>query len=506
MCIWSLFLICLFTFPDQNPTFKGNLSYGSGFFSTSNNQNNDISFQINYNNSLCPTCSQLILNSKEDTNYRQVYYIGKFTSNFSSFFYIGYVGDIKDAENIIKVINDSLVLLNKTEPDDHYALRKMISQTQKQNLRVIYKIISFNISEGKQNFSMFYSNTMAKGEIFINTRLERKQDPLMDFVIYKNFTAFQFDEYKFIFSGKMLGILASIGVYISYLAWVKLEEYFDTNSKLMQLSVHSFILHVVFDFSYGVLLFNLADINSHLTLLFTMIFGLIMILYFFFETRLLSEIWRASIGDIDIEMQQPVFLDFFLEITIAIFVYNGTMSYIFKKPFICVTLLYSFFIPQIIHSAKTFSRKSHDTFFNLTISLARLLPLYYFSLYKPNIMESYSPSVAIYGTLYVGIQNLIILLQNRFGGGFFVPKPFHPIPFDYQAGQVEPGTECLICLSQIEPNEETMVTPCHHCFHKDCLERWMDVQLICPVCRATLPIVDGFDRSSHQPQDAVPLL
>ncbi|KAI8926783.1 hypothetical protein BC831DRAFT_425303 [Entophlyctis helioformis] len=32
-----------------------------------------------------------------------------------------------------------------------------------------------------------------------------------------------------------------------------------------------------------------------------------------------------------------------------------------------------------------------------------------------------------------------------------------------------------------------MVTPCHHIFHTECLERWMEIKLECPVCRAELP-------------------
>ncbi|KAI8814364.1 hypothetical protein BJ742DRAFT_787266 [Cladochytrium replicatum] len=32
-----------------------------------------------------------------------------------------------------------------------------------------------------------------------------------------------------------------------------------------------------------------------------------------------------------------------------------------------------------------------------------------------------------------------------------------------------------------------MVTPCHHIFHTDCLERWMEVKLECPICRTELP-------------------
>jgi hypothetical protein len=34
---------------------------------------------------------------------------------------------------------------------------------------------------------------------------------------------------------------------------------------------------------------------------------------------------------------------------------------------------------------------------------------------------------------------------------------------------------------------ERMVTPCAHFFHKECLERWMEVKMECPTCRGVLP-------------------
>merc|ERR1712146_561750 len=30
-------------------------------------------------------------------------------------------------------------------------------------------------------------------------------------------------------------------------------------------------------------------------------------------------------------------------------------------------------------------------------------------------------------------------------------------------------------------------TPCNHLFHRECLMRWMDEKMICPLCRARLP-------------------
>ncbi|KAL2913603.1 hypothetical protein HK105_206905 [Polyrhizophydium stewartii] len=60
------------------------------------------------------------------------------------------------------------------------------------------------------------------------------------------------------------------------------------------------------------------------------------------------------------------------------------------------------------------------------------------------------------------------------------------------------NNECAICFAQVQlvtsrdrahasERLNYMVTPCHHIFHTECLERWMEVKLECPVCRSELP-------------------
>ncbi|KAJ2236618.1 hypothetical protein H4R99_005850 [Coemansia sp. RSA 1722] len=57
--------------------------------------------------------------------------------------------------------------------------------------------------------------------------------------------------------------------------------------------------------------------------------------------------------------------------------------------------------------------------------------------------------------------------------------------------------ECAICIQHVDVSPTAasslfgrapyMVTPCHHVYHTECLTRWMEMKLECPVCRAPLP-------------------
>lgn len=42
---------------------------------------------------------------------------------------------------------------------------------------------------------------------------------------------------------------------------------------------------------------------------------------------------------------------------------------------------------------------------------------------------------------------------------------------------------CTICLVQMEPTDLVKELICTHCFHKDCLDTWLNVSTVCPMCR-----------------------
>eukprot|EP00293_Proteomonas_sulcata_P014772 CAMPEP_0184288258 /NCGR_PEP_ID=MMETSP1049-20130417/764_1 /TAXON_ID=77928 /ORGANISM="Proteomonas sulcata, Strain CCMP704" /LENGTH=65 /DNA_ID=CAMNT_0026594539 /DNA_START=273 /DNA_END=470 /DNA_ORIENTATION=- len=55
------------------------------------------------------------------------------------------------------------------------------------------------------------------------------------------------------------------------------------------------------------------------------------------------------------------------------------------------------------------------------------------------------------------------------------------------------SNDCAICMmpvgGQSDPGPR-VVTPCDHVFHQDCLKRWMEIKLECPVCRRQVPDMD----------------
>lgn len=105
-------------------------------------------------------------------------------------------------------------------------------------------------------------------------------------------------------------------------------------------------------------------------------------------------------------------------------------------------------------------------------------------------------------------QVALLMGQSWLGPRFFIPKRFLPPKYDYfradgpLSGGVEGdggsprdvetgdgGMECVICMNVVDVQQPKarMLTPCNHYFHPACLQRWMDVKMECPTCRAALP-------------------
>ncbi|KAJ0025261.1 hypothetical protein Pint_08120 [Pistacia integerrima] len=48
--------------------------------------------------------------------------------------------------------------------------------------------------------------------------------------------------------------------------------------------------------------------------------------------------------------------------------------------------------------------------------------------------------------------------------------------------------ECVICFEKFDNGEEITRLPCYHLFHGDCISKWLQRSITCPLCRYSLPV------------------
>jgi hypothetical protein len=164
----------------------------------------------------------------------------------------------------------------------------------------------------------------------------------------------------YIIEGKKFGVVASIGVLLTFYAWLSLRHKFQSSIALAQLSVHSIIFHIGCDFSYALFLFDLSVANSHFTSLFTFLFVSLIYIYFAFQMKELFSIWRANneiAFDEDEHGVRMSFSRFFGEVSLLMSFSSIAMSCIFETPILSLFFLSSSFLPQIYHSAKNCSKE-----------------------------------------------------------------------------------------------------------------------------------------------------
>nr|KYP33712.1 RING-H2 finger protein ATL2G [Cajanus cajan] len=56
----------------------------------------------------------------------------------------------------------------------------------------------------------------------------------------------------------------------------------------------------------------------------------------------------------------------------------------------------------------------------------------------------------------------------------------------------EDGAQCYICLVEYEDGDNMRVLPCHHEFHRTCIDKWLkEIHRVCPLCRGDICISDS---------------
>ena len=65
------------------------------------------------------------------------------------------------------------------------------------------------------------------------------------------------------------------------------------------------------------------------------------------------------------------------------------------------------------------------------------------------------------------------------------PQVVNSLPvYSYYHGDVKYQIECAICLGEFEEKEAVKKIPkCHHVFHLQCIDTWLEMHVTCPVCR-----------------------
>ncbi|KVH91611.1 Zinc finger, RING/FYVE/PHD-type [Cynara cardunculus var. scolymus] len=62
-------------------------------------------------------------------------------------------------------------------------------------------------------------------------------------------------------------------------------------------------------------------------------------------------------------------------------------------------------------------------------------------------------------------------------------KMYHKLPMHL----TEEDAQCYICLVEYEDGDEVRVLPCHHEFHRLCIDKWLkEIHRICPLCRGDI--------------------
>ncbi|KAK2659360.1 hypothetical protein Ddye_005893 [Dipteronia dyeriana] len=48
------------------------------------------------------------------------------------------------------------------------------------------------------------------------------------------------------------------------------------------------------------------------------------------------------------------------------------------------------------------------------------------------------------------------------------------------------GEQCVICLERFSSGGETVLIPCSHIYHRNCITKWLETALHCPTCRLAI--------------------
>jgi hypothetical protein len=175
--------------------------------------------------------------------------------------------------------------------------------------------------------------------------------------------------------------------------------------------------------------------------------------------------------------------------SVRLFVILILLTAFTSVPLLGFLVRFSYWLPQIIFAAISNHRRSVSSMYAISTTIGQLVfagsLVKYHPLFNGDFAAIMIPSIA-----WSAFQLTVIILQNLYGGAFFLPNSARPARFDWRAQRPPEHTECSVCLEEIGDNQPFLTTPCGHTFHDWCLRPWMNEHADCPFCRQVLPSID----------------
>ncbi|KAK4399986.1 E3 ubiquitin-protein ligase RHA2A [Sesamum angolense] len=129
----------------------------------------------------------------------------------------------------------------------------------------------------------------------------------------------------------------------------------------------------------------------------------------------------------------------------------------------------------------------HSFLFTILRSLGLFSPGF-----DPDHQHHFGSSNSLYDVVGSGLASLILLCDqlnlNR--------ACSYPNPSDGVDGL---DADCVVCLTRLSEGDRVRELACHHVFHKDCLDGWLDhLNFNCPLCRAPLVSDESVDYTQRR--------
>lgn len=67
----------------------------------------------------------------------------------------------------------------------------------------------------------------------------------------------------------------------------------------------------------------------------------------------------------------------------------------------------------------------------------------------------------------------------------------------------EDYTQCSICLCEFEESDRVRVLPCTHVYHRNCIDKWFDESVKCPVCNADIRDQLRKNNTKHKSRNSI---